>query len=73
MGEMTKNAGDEKLRQEFNEWASAGRGEEMESHHISIAEQTIAKMDLQPGERVLDLGCGAGWATRILAKSVSGK
>jgi ubiquinone/menaquinone biosynthesis C-methylase UbiE len=28
-------------------------------------------MELKPGERVLDLGCGAGWATRILARLVS--
>lgn len=62
---------DEILRQEFNEWAAAGRGEEMESHHISIAEQTIRRMQLKPGERVLDLGCGVGWATRILARLVA--
>lgn len=62
---------DEILRQEFNQWAAAGRGEEMERHHISIAEQTIRLMNLQPGERVLDLGCGAGWASRILARLVA--
>ncbi|HUO59106.1 MAG TPA: methyltransferase domain-containing protein [Candidatus Acidoferrales bacterium] len=62
----------EKLRNEFNEWATQGRGEEMESHHISIAEQTLARMDLRAGERVLDLGCGAGWATRMLAHAVEG-
>lgn len=61
---------DEILRQEFNEWAAAGRGEEMERHHLSIAEQTIRRMNLKPGERVLDLGCGVGWATRILARLV---
>ena len=69
---VTKQA-DEKLRQEFNEWAEAGRGEEMEAHHISIAEQTIQRMKLQAGDRVLDLGCGAGWATRILAMAVEGR
>lgn len=63
---------DERLRREFNEWASQGRGEEMERHHISIAEQTLAAMELKPGERVLDLSCGAGWATRLLAKAVDG-
>jgi arsenite methyltransferase len=63
---------DERLRQEFNQWAEQGRGEEMEHHHISITEQTLAMMDLKPGERVLDLGCGAGWATRLMAKSVAG-
>jgi arsenite methyltransferase len=62
---------EEKLQQEFNAWAEAGRGEEMEKHHISIAEQTIRKMELRPGERVLDLSCGAGWATRILARLVA--
>jgi len=63
---------DEKLRREFNQWAEQGRGEEMESHHISITEQTLAMMDLKPGERVLDLGCGAGWATRLMARMVAG-
>jgi ubiquinone/menaquinone biosynthesis C-methylase UbiE len=67
---MRRQDSDEILRQEFNEWAAAGRGEEMEQHHISIAEQTIRRMNLQPGERVLDLGCGVGWATRILARLV---
>jgi ubiquinone/menaquinone biosynthesis C-methylase UbiE len=60
------------MRREFNEWAEAGRGEEMENHHISITQQTLALMHLKPGERVLDLGCGAGWASRLLAQSVGG-
>lgn len=61
---------DERLQEEFNRWAEKGRGEEMEKHHISIAEQTIRRMGLKPGDRVLDLGCGSGWATRILARMV---
>lgn len=68
---MTHRDADEILRQEFNQWAAAGKGEEMERHHISIAEQTIRRMELKPGERVLDLGCGVGWATRIIARLVS--
>jgi SAM-dependent methyltransferase len=62
----------EKLKTEFNQWAAEGRGEEMERHHLSIATQTIARMALKPGDRVLDLGCGAGWATRLLAQAVEG-
>jgi arsenite methyltransferase len=58
------------LRQEFNRWAEQGRGDEMEAHHLSITEQTIRRMDLKPGERVLDLGCGTGWAARLLARIV---
>lgn len=68
---MTRRDADDILRQEFNQWAAAGKGEEMERHHISIAEQTIRRMELKPGERVLDLGCGVGWATRIIARLVS--
>lgn len=61
---------DEILRAEFNRWAEAGRGEEMEKHHLYITEQTIRRMDLRPGERVLDLGCGTGWTTRLSARIV---
>ena len=63
---------DERMRREFNEWAEAGKGEEMEQHHISITQQTLALMGLKPGQRVLDLGCGAGWASRLLAQLVGG-
>jgi arsenite methyltransferase len=59
---------DRKLQEEFNQWASAGRGDEMEDHHSDITEQTLALMELQPSDRVLDLGCGTGWASRRLAR-----
>jgi arsenite methyltransferase len=62
---------DERLQGEFNRWAEQGRGEEMEHHHLDITEKTIRSMDLRAGERVLDLGCGAGWATRLLARLVA--
>ena len=62
---------DEKLQLEFNRWAMAGEGEKMERHHLDITEKTIRRMELRPGERVLDLGCGAGWATRLLARLVA--
>jgi ubiquinone/menaquinone biosynthesis C-methylase UbiE len=59
---------DQKLQQEFNQWAAAGRGDEMEDHHSDITNQTLELMKIQPGDRVLDLGCGTGWASRRMAR-----
>ena len=58
---------DEQLRTEFNEWARAGKGESMERGHRPVGEQAIALMQVEPDSRVLDIGCGSGWATRLLA------
>jgi arsenite methyltransferase len=67
----SKVGAEERVRDEFNQWAAEGKGEEMEAHHISITEQTLALMNLKPGDRVLDLGCGAGWASRMMANVVA--
>src|ERR1700719_2978908 len=61
---------DDRLQQEFNRWADQGEGAKMERHHLDITEKAIRRMNLRPGERVLDLGCGSGWATRLLARLV---
>lgn len=62
---------DEILQQEFNRWAEQGEGPKMENHHLDITGKTLRRMDLRGGERVLDLGCGSGWATRLLARLVA--
>jgi SAM-dependent methyltransferase len=65
---------DEHLRLEFNDWARAGRGEGMEIGHRPTGEQAIARMDLNSDARILDVGCGSGWATRLIAQTaVNGK
>jgi len=69
-GQSKNLTADEKLKHEFNRWADEGRGEEMERHHIPITEPVLTMMHLQADDRVLDLGCGAGWATRLLAARV---
>ncbi len=61
---------DDRLQQEFNRWAEEGEGAKMERHHLDITQKTMRLMDLRPGERVLDLGCGSGWATQLLARVV---
>ena len=56
----------------FDTWAQNGRAEAMESGHGDVVRQVIAKMRFRAGQQILDLGCGNGWATRILAKSSAG-
>jgi SAM-dependent methyltransferase len=62
---------DEHLRLEFNEWARAGRGDGMEKGHRPVGEQAIGRMRVPTDARVLDVGCGSGWATRLLAVQAS--
>ena len=67
MPEITSN---ESLREEFNRWADAGRGEGMEQDHLPITVPVLEKMGLAPTDNVLDVGCGAGWLSRRLANEV---
>ena len=61
------NDPNEQLRTEFNEWARAGKGESMEKGHGPVGKQAIQLMRVPPEARVLDVGCGSGWATRLLS------
>ena len=62
---------DERLRLEFNDWARAGRGAGMEKGHRPVGEQAIDLMAIPASARVLDVGCGSGWATRLMAEKAS--
>jgi ubiquinone/menaquinone biosynthesis C-methylase UbiE len=66
---MKRDSTNEDLRQEFNEWARAGRGDGMERGHKPVGEQALAQLDLYRGAKALDLGCGNGWAARWMAGS----
>ncbi len=59
---------DERLRLEFNEWARAGKGEGMEKGHRPVGQRAVELMRVPADARVLDVGCGSGWATRLLAE-----
>lgn len=58
------------LRDEFNRWAEAGRGEGMEQEHLPIVLPMLARMRLQNDENVLDVGCGSGWLAALLARQL---
>jgi SAM-dependent methyltransferase len=58
------------LREEFNRWAEAGRGDGMEQDHLPITLPVLEKMQLAPTDNVLDLGCGSGWLSRRLSKLI---
>jgi SAM-dependent methyltransferase len=65
---------DERLRVEFNDWARAGRGQGMEKGHRPVGEQAVELMAIPAGARVLDVGCGSGWASRLMAaKAINGR
>jgi ubiquinone/menaquinone biosynthesis C-methylase UbiE len=60
----------EQLREEFNRWAEAGKGESMANEHWPIVKPTLELMELAATDNVLDAGCGGGWLSRILAQRV---
>jgi SAM-dependent methyltransferase len=64
------NSQNESLREEFNRWAEAGRGDGMEQDHLPITLPMLGKMGLQPNDSVLDMGCGSGWLSRRIGKLV---
>jgi arsenite methyltransferase len=63
------NSGDS-LREEFNRWAEAGRGEGMEQEHLPIVLPLLARMRLAPDDNVLDVGCGSGWLAALVAEQL---
>lgn len=67
MAELDQN---NRLREEFNRWAEAGRGEGMEPDHLPITLPMLEKMGLAAADNVLDVGCGSGWLARRLARRV---
>jgi len=55
------------IQEEFDQWATSGRDRGMEDHHWHTAKHALARMPVEAGETVLDLGTGSGYALRALA------
>ena len=60
------------LARTFDAWAALGRAEEMELRSIDVTRQVLATLAVKPGMQLLDLGCGGGWAARLLGKLAPG-
>lgn len=54
----------------FDAWARTGRAEGMERGHAVLARAAFAALELQPGERFLDVGCGNGYALAAAAACI---
>jgi len=57
------------VREEFDRWAKDGRDRGMEERHWRTAKQALARMPVEDGDTVLDLGTGSGYALRALAET----
>ena len=58
----------DKVQALFDEWAHSGRGDLMEAGHVPTALQAFARLELAPGQRYLDIGCGNGYTVRWAAQ-----
>jgi ubiquinone/menaquinone biosynthesis C-methylase UbiE len=54
------------VAREFDRWADAGKDRGMEDRHWNTAKHALARMPVEAGEVVLDLGTGSGYALRAL-------
>ncbi len=57
------------VREEFDAWAADGRDKGMEKRHWHTAKHALARMPVESGDVVLDLGCGSGYASRALRET----
>lgn len=58
--------------EEFDRWAKAGRDASMAEGHRDVTEQVLVGWPLDAADRVLDVGCGNGWAVRWLVQRGAG-
>jgi ubiquinone/menaquinone biosynthesis C-methylase UbiE len=54
------------VREAFDRWAESGRDRGMEEEHWHTAKHALARMPVESGDTVLDLGTGSGYALRAL-------
>lgn len=58
------------VRDVFDDWATRGRAEGMETGHAFGARAGFERLELAPGDHYLDVGCGNGYTVRWAAPLV---
>ncbi len=61
------------VREEFDAWAAEGRERGMEDRHWHTARPILARIPVEAGDTVLDLGTGSGYALRALRERGIGR
>ncbi|OYR52848.1 SAM-dependent methyltransferase [Halorubrum sp. Ea1] len=61
------------VREEFDQWATSGKDRGMEDRHWHTAKHLLARMPVEAGDAVLDLGTGSGYALRALRERGIGR
>ena len=67
-----RNVTEERARSEFDAWALDGKGEDMAEGHGDFTRQALDGVTFGPSDRVLDVGCGVGWATHLMRERGAG-
>jgi len=57
------------IREKFDRWAASGKDRGMEQRHWHTAKHALARMPIEDGDAILDLGTGSGYALRALSES----
>jgi len=57
------------VQAEFDRWAAEGKDRGMEERHWHTAKEALARMPVEAGDTVLDLGTGSGYALRALRET----
>ena len=60
----------ESIKDVFEKWAGGWIASSMEWGHPIPHKWWLKKLDLAEDSKVLDMGCGTGWASRIVAKMI---
>jgi len=61
------------VRDEFDRWAESGRGESMARGHHDVTVQALDGVAFGAAQRVLDVGCGVGWAVHLMLERGAGR